>query len=89
MLRGFAQFQNVGTHTYHPEAPFFKLGLTLLAEVGHLIKYELTGQVVTLALDVRNIANHLAALVHIEQHRVLLVLANVKPFCQYPRAVAV
>ena len=65
MLRGFAQFQNVGTHTYHPEAPFFKLGLTLSAEIRYLIKNQFPCQVIALALDVLNVANHGAALVHI------------------------
>ncbi len=89
MLRILAQLNHIDTDADHPEGAYLPLFFTLSGQLGRTVEYRLAGDLTVLGFDIFHVADHFSALVHIEQHRVPLILCDVNPRCQHPASVAV
>ena len=85
----FACFQDVKPCAHHLQTAELVLFLAANGEFGGFVKHQLAGHLAVLHLQVFYIAYHVAALVHVQQHRVALVLLHVHACRQHPCAVAV
>lgn len=85
----FAQFQNVNAGTHHAEAAEFELFLAPSGEFRGFVKYRFPGNLPVLNLQVFDVTDYIATLVHVKQHGVTAVLLHVHARGQHAASVTV
>ena len=84
-----AHLQDLEVCAHHFHATELPLLLQLLRQFRSLVKDQLASHVLTFHLQILHHTHHLAALVHVEQHRVALILRQIYTWCKNSSAVAV
>ena len=88
-FRLLARLQYVKSGAHHLQAAKLPLLLAAYRQLRGLVKHQLASHLAVLHFQVLHIAYHLPALVHVQKHRVALILFHVHPRRQHSCAVAV